>query len=334
MCVLASSMVLAVTLFGTTATTTSQIPPGNWGLDAIDQRSGTDQTFSSSATGAGVNLYIIDTGVRRTHQDFGGRVRWVGSFCSSATPDVNAPEYVAGDGYDGHGTHDASFAAGSRSGVAKNATIWSLMAGQCGNGHDAAAITRAVNWITAKGLKPAVVNISFRGDGSQSQQQAILTSIAAGFTYVLGAGTGQGSRSDIGGWGSQVANLAMVVAGTDDQKESIGGADRGPLLALWAPAKGLSGASSSSDSLYTIPENVQGGPPGDSFAAPFVSGVAALYLEQHRNASPATVKAALLASATHDVVGHAGSSPNRFVYSRLDNPIATADVAAATALAH
>jgi subtilisin family serine protease len=316
------SIVLALSVLGITVRTTTQMPPGNWGLDAIDQRSGTDNAFSYSTTGAGVNLYVIDTGVRRTHQDFGGRVRWVGSFCSSATPDAAAQEYLPGDGYDGHGTHDASFAAGSRSGVAKNATIWSLAAGQCANGRDADAITRAVNWITANGLKPAVVNISFRGDGSQSQRQAILASIAAGFTYVLGAGTGPGSDTDIGGWGSQVASQAMVVAGTDDHRNNVGGADRGPLLSLWAPAKGLSGASSSSDSTYTIPENVQGGPPGDSFAAPFVSGVVALYLEPNKNASPATVKAALLASATRDVVGNAGSSPNRFLYSRVVDPIA------------
>ena len=166
------------------------------------------------------------------------------------------------------------------------------------------------------------MNISSLGDGSQSQRQANLASIAAGFTYVLGAGTGQGSDTDIGGWGSQVASQAMVVAGTDDRRNNVGGADRGPLLSLWAPAKGLSGASSSSDSTYTIPENVQGGPPGDSFAAPFVSGVVALYLEPNKNASPATVKAALLASATRDVVGNAGSSPNRFLYSRVVDPMA------------
>src|SRR5262249_8860991 len=142
------------------------------------------------------------------------------------------------DGYDGHGTHVASYAAGRLHGVAKNAHIYSLRAtGPPGDGtncRDGTAVINAVNWITAHGVGPGVVNLSFCC-GDDALHQAILTSIQQkGFLYTLSAGTG-GSVKDH--WGDGLATHALVVAGTDQEDKPLA-TTYGPLLSLFAPAKG------------------------------------------------------------------------------------------------
>jgi subtilisin family serine protease len=231
----------------------------------------------------------------------------VGDFCTG-TARSSSVEVDAGDGYDGHGTHDASYAAGNLSGVAKGAHIFSLRASWQGNPSDLAnggprcdddtAVVQAIEWITTHHQRPAVVNISF-GRGGPAVQQAMIHSIAAGFVYTLSGNSG-GAVSDH--WGSDVPTKALVVGGIRRDGSPLGDG-YGPLLAMYAPAEGLLGAGKASDTDYSIPERdgcpTCGG--GDSFAAPFVAGVAAIYLQSHPTATPAVVRAALLAAATPGV---------------------------------
>ncbi len=305
------------------------VPPGNWGLDRIDQRAGTNNSFVFGATGRGVNVYVIDTGVLGSHDDFRdrtdpqhhSRVTYVGHFCAAdGMPQPRSPEtYVGNDGYDGHGTHNASFAAGNTYGVARDARIFSLRAQShdvkegpnCGETErDAAAVSAAVKWITAHGRRPGVVNISFAFDRAPDDlQRAIHASVQAGFVYVLSGKTG-----GTGHWGNSLPSETMIVGGTRADDTPIG-RDYGSDLALFAPAEGLYGAGLASATDVSIPEAAGFCPPlcaGDSFAAPFVSGVAATYLEQHPQASPAAVRTALVSGATM-----ISTLPRPLLYSRL-----------------
>jgi subtilisin family serine protease len=305
----AISIVFAARIFATV------VVPGNWGLDRIDQRAGTNNNFTFSATGKGVNLYVIDTGVLSAHVDFQdrrdpqhhSRVTYVGHFCAAnGIPRPDSPEmYVGNDGYDGHGTHNASFAAGNTYGVAKDARVFSLRAQShdinegpnCGETQGgAAAVAAAVTWITAHGQRPGVVNISFAFDrATDDLQNAIHASVQAGFVYVLSGKTG-----GTGHWGNVLPNETMIVGGTRFDDTPIG-EGYGPDLALFAPAEGLYGAGRTSVTDVSIPEAAGFCPAlcaGDSFAAPFVSGVAATYLELHPQASPAAVRTALVSAAT------------------------------------
>src|SRR2546430_9458205 len=129
-----------------------QLPPAvPWALDRIDQRAlPLDGKFVRNGDGRGVHAYIIDTGVRRTHREFGPRVDWVGDFLSGSPGNGEADDCDPPQGI-GHGTHVASVLAGASYGVAPRARIHALRILPCTGTTrtDLDATIRAVDWITA-----------------------------------------------------------------------------------------------------------------------------------------------------------------------------------------
>jgi hypothetical protein len=297
-----------------------------WGLDRIDQPVGTDGFFHYDATGKDVNIFIIGTGVLSTHDDFKDpntglpRVQYVGDFCTpnQQNPRTTSIETDPGDFSFGHETHVASFAAGRLSGVAKEARIYSLRTtwqsadGIADNGgsacNDQSSVATAVTWLVNHGhtypdgiWRPAVVNYS-GGSGTSAVQSAIDTAsnidnASAGYLFTLSGDTGGAVSAH---WGTTVPNEALVVGGTYQNDVPLNSNnDYGSLLGLYAPASNLLGASKLGNSVYNIldPETVcQCG--GDSFAAPFVAGVAAAFLQLHPNATPRQVRTRILNAAT------------------------------------
>jgi subtilisin family serine protease len=200
----------------------------------------------------------------------------------------------------------ASILGGEKFGVAPAVRIHALRILPCGGTTrtDRAATVRAVDWITAHGQKPAVVNLSpARWETTERDlDEAIQRSIAAGFVYVVSAG----GATDLRAHTPQRIAEAIVVGATaaDDRAMSH---EYGPSLTLFAPGVGIEAAGNASDSATFVGE-------GDSYAAPFVAGVVALYLEHHPSATPSTIKQLLVDQATRDVVVGAGSSPNLLLH--------------------
>jgi subtilisin family serine protease len=301
-----------------------QPAPANWGLTRVGKVA-TDGSRARASDGTGVGIYIVGTGVNSRHDDFMGsdgesRVIYVGDFCTGEKR-RGTREVDAHDGFDGHDTHVASYAAGRLAGVATNARIYSLRTtwqgddsnavdgGEfCRHGTDTdVAVAAAIDWIRLHGREehgagPAVVNYS-GGRGNASVRRAILEATDAGYLFTLSGNTGGSVERH---WGSCDANQpdrcvprqALVVGGTTERDTPLG-TGYGDLLGLYAPAAGLYGAGKESNTRLTIPEQ-HCAPPcsaGDSFAAPWVAGAAAVFLQNHPMAKPAQVRAEILRRA-------------------------------------
>ncbi|MFE5536787.1 S8 family peptidase [Streptomyces sp. NPDC056492] len=276
----------------------TQPSPPSWGLDRIDQRPlplDSSYTYPDKA-GEGVTAYIIDTGVRISHTEFGGRA----SYGFDAIDNDN----TAQDGH-GHGTHVAGTVAGNSYGVAKKAKIVGVRVLDNNGSGTTEQVVAGIDWVTQHAVKPAVANMSLGGGADSALDTAVRNSIASGITYGVAAGnesTDASSKSP-----ARVAEAITVGATTStDAKASY--SNYGSILDIFAPGSSITSSWGTGD---TATNTIS----GTSMATPHVVGAAALYLSQNPASTPAQVRDGLVAAATPNVVTGPGSgSPNRLLY--------------------
>lgn len=268
-----------------------------WNLDRIDQRSDRDGVYTYDATGSGVHVYIIDTGIRTTHPEFGGR----------ATKDYSSvvDGWIADDCH-GHGTHVAGTVGGATWGVAKEVALHSIRVMGCDGTGTSSQLIGGIDWVTEYGTRPAVANISLVSSANQAVDDAVQNSIARGVVYTVAAGN---STGDACRFSPSRAPNVLTVAATDQTDSRVAYSNYGGCVDLFAPGLNISAAhKDGGEGIYS----------GTSVAAPHVAGVAALFLQSNPLASPSRVADFVLGHATPNVVNGAGpGSPNRLLHSRL-----------------
>ena len=266
-----------------------------WGLDRIDQRARPlSTTYTYPNTASNVTAYIIDTGIRYTHSDFGGRATFGYDAVGSGGVDCN-----------GHGTHVAGTVGGARWGVAKAVRLVGVRVLSCSGSGTNAGVIAGVNWVTQNARKPAVANMSLGGGASTALDNAVNNSINSGVTYALAAGNSNANACNSSP--ARVAN-AITVGSTTNTDARSSFSNYGTCLDIFAPGSNITSAwYNSATATNTIS--------GTSMASPHVAGVAALVLSANPSFTPQQVRDNLVNSATPNVVTSPGTgSPNRLLF--------------------
>ena len=253
-----------------------------WGLDRIDQhRLPLSGTFSYSRTGSGVTAYVIDTGVRLTHSQFAGRVSSGYDFVDN---DSDATDC------NGHGTHVAGTIGGSTYGVAKGVSIVAVRVLDCGGSAPWSVIVSGIDWVTAQHDpgELAVANMSLGGGANLAVDQAVRNSIADGVVYAVAAGN---SNADACGFSPARVGEALTSGASTSSDRKASFSNWGKCMDWFAPGQDITSSWIGSDAATNTIS-------GTSMASPHTAGVAALYLQGHPSASPASVQSALRSAAT------------------------------------
>ncbi|XP_072033030.1 aqualysin-1-like [Amphiura filiformis] len=269
---------------------------GSWGLDRIDQRGATlDKSYSYTTTGAGIPVWVIDTGINYSHNDIAGRAEFFFDYQTN------------GDGADcnGHGSHCAGTIAGTVYGVAKEAYLYSCRILSCSGSGSTSDSIASLELITASGMGPGVVSMSIGGSASRAEDTAVKNCVAAGYVVSVAAGN---DNSDACNGSPARAPEAITVGATQEGDNRASYSNYGTCVDIFAPGSSITSIWWRSD---TETNTIS----GTSMACPHVSGAAARMIGEHPNFTPAEVDEHLKEDATQGAVNNPGSgSPNLLLY--------------------
>lgn len=267
-----------------------------WGIDRIDSRAGTDGIYKYSATGSGINVYVIDTGILSNHNEFSGRLgAGYSAVADGSTNDCN-----------GHGTHVAGTIVGTSFGVAKRAYVYPVRVLDCEGSGSNADVIEGIEWVANNARRPAVANMSLGGSRSQAVNDAVAKAIAKGVVFVVAAGN---SSDNACNYSPASTPEAITVAASDKNDTSASFTSFGSCVDTYAPGVSITSAGISSPSSTATMS-------GTSMASPHTAGAVALLLEKSPNSSPAAIAAQLLNNATRGPIRSVPSStPNLLIFT-------------------
>jgi subtilisin family serine protease len=274
-----------------------------WGLDRIDQHAlPLSTTYTYTSTGTNVTAYIIDTGIRFDHTEFGGR----------AVSGVDEVDGGNADDCNGHGTHVSGTVGGATYGVAKNVKLVAVRVLDCNGSGSTAGVVAGIDWVTSDHAPgaPAVANMSLGGGPSLALDAAVSNSIIDGISYAIAAGNGNVFGFAKNACKTSPARVpeAMTISATDETDRRPRWANVGSCVDWFAPGVDITSAwNTSKDATNTIS--------GTSMATPHTTGVAALYLQLHPTATPQQVRDALFAATTPGVVINPRTAINRLLFT-------------------
>ena len=301
-----------------------------WGLDRIDQRNlPMDGLYIyRDQAGAGVNVYIVDTGLNAAHTEFTGRTKPGQNFAPNSDGliggllpigglvPINIGALDLGTGLfsgntdpndttdcNGHGTHVAGTAAGTVYGVAKKASVIPVRVLGCSGSGSNAGVIAGVDWVASQTARPAVANMSLGGGDSPALDQAVTNAINRGISFAVAAGND--SSGACSGSPYKVPN-AITVGSTDNGDGMSSFSNFGACIDIFAPGGSITSASSTSNTGTAVLS-------GTSMASPHVAGAVALILGANPAFVPSTVSGALRNNATPNKVTAIGAGTANFL---------------------
>ena len=279
-----------------------QPAPPSWGLDRVDQRSlPLDTKYHYPSTAPTARAYIIDTGIRFTHQEFGGRAVF-------GTDTIGDGQN--GNDCNGHGTHVAGTVGGRSVGLAKQVKLVAVRVLNCFGSGSFAQVIAGVDWVTLDNIlnpRPSVANMSLGGGAYQPLDDAVTNSINANVHYSVAAGN---SNADACLFSPARTPRATTLGATDIADNRAAFSNIGTCVDLFAPGVGIYSAYGTADNAYATLS-------GTSMASPHAAGTAALWRQKFPADSADQVATALVANATPGVVvglPAAPPSPNLLLF--------------------
>jgi len=269
-----------------------------WGLERIGAN-------RRGHFGAGVTIFVLDTGIRSSHMDFTGRSSSALDMSSGSPVECTSSYTCAGD-RQGHGTHCAATAAGVTYGVASEAAVKAVkVLSDQGSGQWSWSYY-ALDWLANNPARPAVASMSLGGTGNQQAMvDAVDGAVDAGVTVVVAAGN---NYNDACGYAPAFVPSAITVGSTDSMQNKSVWSNWGACVKIWAPGSNVVSAGISSDTATDEKS-------GTSMACPHVSGGAALVLERNPTFLAPTVLEELLRTAwTGNITGLRESDTNKELY--------------------
>merc|ERR1740123_2700499 len=262
----------------------SRAGAATWGLNRV----GADQRGRS---GAKATIFVLDTGVRVTHNDFSGRAAPALDMTIGAPKECGSDLSCAGD-KQGHGTHCAGTAAGDTFGVAPGSAVRSIkVLSDQGSGSWSWSYY-ALDWMAQSSTRPAIASMSLGGSGTQqAMQDAVDAAVNSGVVVVVAGGN---SNSDACRFSPAFVPSAITVGSTTSRDRRSSFSNYGSCTDIWAPGSDVVSASHRSDTGSTSLS-------GTSMACPHVSGGAALVLD----ANPSFAASAVLGQLTENAVKNA-----------------------------
>ncbi|XP_072163469.1 aqualysin-1-like [Diadema setosum] len=260
-----------------------------WGLDRIDQRECVyDDTYNPRGTGSGYTVYVIDTGVRDTHEEFGGlrgRAKQLVNYAGGSNEDCN-----------GHGTHCAGTVGSNTYGVATGVQIRGVKVLNClGSGSNSGVIS-GVDYVRKNAGSNSIASMSLGGGVSTSLDTAVSNLISSGVPTAVAAGN---DNANANYYSPARVPSAITVGATTKQDRESSFSNYGSCLDIYAPGSSIKSTWHTNDSATRTLS-------GTSMACPHVAGAIALY--------QGSTSSMILNASNNKLSGCGSGSPNKLLY--------------------
>ncbi|PRP84088.1 extracellular subtilisin-like serine proteinase [Planoprotostelium fungivorum] len=253
----------------------------NWGLERLNLRDAPKkykEAYRYSSTADNVDVYVVDTGIAVQHPEFEGRARWGANFWDIYNYDCS-----------GHGTHVAGIIGSKTYGVAKEVNLIAVKTHSCNGEGSTKTMIQGIRWAAEahhNSSRPSIINISAGSQYSPSLNMAVEACIENGIIVVAAAGN---AMSDACKFSPASSPSVITVASINNADQIDFDSNTGPCVDFFAPGYSI---------WSTWLKNETQLDSGTSMACPHVTGVAALLLGRHPNATVTEIEKMMNETAT------------------------------------